>query len=156
MIESKLKAKNANSGQLFRPDWVSSAECVPHRIEQLAWRQLSIKCSLVMAIREGSNSKARPLTKPCENSENVQHIGSEKIKDNVAAEGDEKEIMGCSYILSPVSRSLFCGRLFLCDCLWAVFLVSEKQISWLRQQACQNSWLSCYGLKRDSIMIIHD
>ena len=36
MIESKLKAKNANSGQLFRPDWVSSAECMPHRIEQLA------------------------------------------------------------------------------------------------------------------------
>ncbi len=26
MIEPKLKVKNANSGQLFRPDWVSSAE----------------------------------------------------------------------------------------------------------------------------------
>ena len=29
MIESKLKVKNANSGQLFRPDWVSLAECMP-------------------------------------------------------------------------------------------------------------------------------
>ena len=45
MIESKLKVKNANSGQVFRPDWVSSAECMPHRIEQPAQRQLSIKCS---------------------------------------------------------------------------------------------------------------
>ena len=43
MIESKPKVKNANSGQLFRPDWVSSAECMPHRIEQLERRQLSIK-----------------------------------------------------------------------------------------------------------------
>ncbi len=43
MIESKLKVKNANSGQLFRHDWVSSAECMPHRIEQPAQRQLSIK-----------------------------------------------------------------------------------------------------------------
>ena len=25
MIECKLKVKNANSGQLFRPDWFSSA-----------------------------------------------------------------------------------------------------------------------------------
>ena len=28
-IASKLKFKNANSGQLFQPDWVSSAEPVP-------------------------------------------------------------------------------------------------------------------------------
>ena len=27
MIESKLKAKNCNRGQLFRPCWVSSARC---------------------------------------------------------------------------------------------------------------------------------
>ena len=27
MIESKLKAKNCNRGQLFRPCWVSSAQC---------------------------------------------------------------------------------------------------------------------------------
>ena len=32
----EMKVKNANSGQLFRPDWVSSEECMPHRIEQLA------------------------------------------------------------------------------------------------------------------------
>ena len=38
MIESKLKAKNANSGQLFRPGWVSSAECMLHRIERPAAR----------------------------------------------------------------------------------------------------------------------
>ena len=41
MIESKLKAKNANSGQLFRPGWVSSAEYMLHKIEQPAQRQLS-------------------------------------------------------------------------------------------------------------------
>ena len=34
-IESK-KVENANSRQLFRPDWVSSAECMPHRREQIA------------------------------------------------------------------------------------------------------------------------
>ena len=38
MIEPKLKAKIANSGQLFRPGWVSSAECMLHRIEQPATR----------------------------------------------------------------------------------------------------------------------
>ena len=27
MIEPELKVKNTNSGQLFRPNWVSSAEC---------------------------------------------------------------------------------------------------------------------------------
>ena len=36
MIESKLKVKNANSGQLFRPGRVSSVECMPRRIEQPA------------------------------------------------------------------------------------------------------------------------
>ena len=28
MVEAKLKVKNANSGQLFRADWVSSVECM--------------------------------------------------------------------------------------------------------------------------------
>ena len=28
MIESKLKVKNANSEQVFRPDWVSSRVCI--------------------------------------------------------------------------------------------------------------------------------
>ena len=59
MIESKLKAKNANSGQLFRPGWVSSAACMlhVHRIEQPAQGQLSINSVLVvMTVRMGSNS----------------------------------------------------------------------------------------------------
>ena len=43
MIESKLKVKNANSGQLFRPDWVSLAECMPHSIEQPAQRKKSAR-----------------------------------------------------------------------------------------------------------------
>ena len=57
MIESKLKAKNCNRGQLFRPCWVSSARCgsneviswsTTHRLnsdgDDLRWN--SIFCSL--------------------------------------------------------------------------------------------------------------
>ena len=35
MIESKLKAKNANSGQLFRPGWVSQADNLVPRVSPL-------------------------------------------------------------------------------------------------------------------------
>ena len=70
MIESKLNVKNANSGKLFRPDWVSSAECMPHRIEQLKKKKKNrtsvktvvYKVLVVMTIRVDSSSKARPLT----------------------------------------------------------------------------------------------
>ena len=73
MIESKLNVKNANSGKLFRPDWVSSAECMPHRIEQLKKKKkkknrttsvktVVYKVLVVMTIRVDSSSKARPLT----------------------------------------------------------------------------------------------
>ena len=55
MIESKLKAKNANAGQLFRPGWVSSAECVSHSIEKSTCvgnfsRQPSRKAVIVIAL----------------------------------------------------------------------------------------------------------
>ena len=46
MIESKLKAENANSGQLFRPGWVSSAACMLHRIEQPAGKDCELSMKL--------------------------------------------------------------------------------------------------------------
>ena len=39
-------SQNANSGQLFRPHWVSSAEYMPHRIEQLAKRHFYLVSAL--------------------------------------------------------------------------------------------------------------
>ena len=41
-----IDSKHANSGQLFRPDWVSLAECMPHRIEQPAARTM-YECSVI-------------------------------------------------------------------------------------------------------------
>ena len=66
MIEPKLKAKNANSGQLFRPGWVSSAECMLHRIEQPAAICLSSSVLVVMTIRMGLNSNACQSNTPHE------------------------------------------------------------------------------------------
>ena len=47
MIESKLKARIPNSGQLFRPDWVSLAKCrtVVHKLTRgfdLRWTQMQM------------------------------------------------------------------------------------------------------------------
>ena len=52
MVESTLKLKNANSGQLFRPDWVSSGECMPHRI----YRTTSEKAVVYKGARDNNDS----------------------------------------------------------------------------------------------------
>ena len=47
MIESKLKAKNANSGQLFRPDWVSSVSSSYVHQQHFRPRSLAFICHLI-------------------------------------------------------------------------------------------------------------
>ena len=56
MIESKLKPKNCNRGQLFRPCWVSSARCNKLWSNQLVdWSSILTKCRWWSLLRRNSN-----------------------------------------------------------------------------------------------------
>ena len=54
MIESKLKAKNCDRGQLFRPCWISSARCSKLWSNQLGdwYSQTHTKCDMEMTSDE--------------------------------------------------------------------------------------------------------
>ena len=49
MIEFKLKAKNCNRGQLFRPHWVSPARCSSKKLSNQHEDQFSTKMQTVMS-----------------------------------------------------------------------------------------------------------
>ena len=52
MIEFKLKAKNCNRGQLFRPHWVSPARCSSKKLSNQHEDQVSTKMQTVMSSDE--------------------------------------------------------------------------------------------------------
>ena len=60
MIEPKLKAKNANSGQLFRPDWVSGVS----RVYAAQNRTTSVKTVVYKVLAGNGNPRGLKFESP--------------------------------------------------------------------------------------------